>query len=82
MAPISDGDKIKWTYLKPNRLGIETLALLGFNDPPEIYAIVKENIDYTGIFEASLENKLNDFFVALNWGSVPKSNNAKNFFEF
>ena len=82
MAPISDGDKIKWTYLKTNRLGIETLALLGFNDPPEIYSIVKDNIDYISIFESSLENKLNDFFKALNWGQVPQNNNIGNFFEF
>jgi hypothetical protein len=82
MAPISDGDKIKWTYLKPNRLGIETLALTGFNDPMDIYSIVKEHIDYTSIFEASLENKLNDFFGALGWSEVPKNNYGKNFFEF
>ena len=82
MAPISDGDKIKWTYLKPNRLGIETLALTGFNDPEDIYSIVKENIDYTSIFEASLENKLNDFFGALGWGVVPQNNNMKSFFDF
>jgi DNA polymerase elongation subunit (family B) len=82
LAPITDGDKIKWTYLKPNRYGIETLALTGFNDPQQIYSIVKENIDYKAIFEASLENKLNDFFAALGWSEVPKNNNIGNFFEF
>jgi DNA polymerase elongation subunit (family B) len=83
LAPISDGDKIKWTYLKPNRLGIETLALTGFNDPPEIYSILKENIDFDCIFESSLENKLNDFFKALGWGKeVPKNNNGNKFFDF
>lgn len=82
LAPISDGDKIKWAYLKPNRLGIETLALTGFNDPPEIYSIFKENIDYDGIFESSLENKLNDFFKALGWSEVPKNNNGNKFFDF
>jgi len=82
LAPITDGDKIKWTYLKPNRFGIETLALTGFNDPEQIYSIVKENIDHKSIFEASLENKLNDFFAALSWSEVPKNNNIGNFFEF
>ena len=82
MAPIKDGDKIKWTYLKPNQLGIETCALTGYNDPEEILSIVKENIDYNGIFESSLKNKLDDFFSALGWGSCPNSNNAKKFFEF
>jgi DNA polymerase elongation subunit (family B) len=82
LAPISDGDKIKWTYLKSNRLGIETLALTGFNDPPEIYSIFKENIDYDRIFESSLENKLNDFFKALGWSEVPKNNNGNKFFDF
>jgi len=82
MAPIKDGDKIKWTYLKPNQLGIETCALTGYNDPLEILSIVKENVDYNGIFESSLKNKLDDFFSALGWGSVPNNNNTKKFFEF
>ena len=82
MAPISDGDKIKWTYLKNNSFGLETIALTGYNDPKEILALVKDNLDYTSIFEASLLNKLNDFFAALGWSEVPKNNHAKQFFDF
>jgi hypothetical protein len=82
MAPISDGDKIKWTYLKNNSFGLETIALTGYNDPKEILALVKDNLDYTSIFEASLLNKLNDFFAALGWSEVPKNNHAKKFFDF
>ncbi len=82
MAPIKDGDKIKWTYLKNNRYGVETMALTGYNDPKEILEFMKENLDYDAIFEASLVNKLNDFFAALGWSEVPKNNHAKKFFDF
>ena len=81
IPPIQDRDKAKWTYLKPNSYGIETLALTG-TDPQEIINIVKENVDYNAVFQSSLENKLNDFFSARGWGEIPDNNNAKKFFDF
>jgi len=80
--PIVDGEKIKWTYLKNNRLGLDTLAIKGFEDPEQIIKMITEYIDYEKIFTASLENKLQDFYDALNWGRIPKNDNVSDFFSF
>ena len=65
ISPIGNGEKIKWTYLKNNPLGLDTLAVRGFEDPIEIIKFIEQYIDYERIFEASLENKLGDFYNAL-----------------
>ena len=82
MPPISDGEKIKWTYLKPNPLGLDTLACKGFGDPEEIIKFIQEYIDYERIFEASLENKLGDFYSAMRWGAIPTNGVINDFFSF
>jgi DNA polymerase elongation subunit (family B) len=80
--PILDGEKIKWTYLKQNPFGIESCAVKGFEDPEEILKFITQYIDYEKIFTASLENKLGDFYSALNWGAIPKNDNMADFFSF
>lgn len=82
IPPIGDGEKIKWTYLKNNPLGLDTLAVKGFEDPIEIIKFIEQYIDYERIFEASLENKLGDFYGALNWGVIPTNNVINDFFSF
>ena len=42
--PISDGEKIKWTYLKQNTLGLDTVAAKGFEDPEEIIKFINMSI--------------------------------------
>ena len=39
---ISDGDKIKWVYLKNNPIGMETIAFKGFEDSPKVIKFIKE----------------------------------------
>ena len=80
--PIISGEKIKWTYLKQNPFGLNTCALKGFDDPVEIIKFITDNIDYDHIFESSLENKLTDFYNALQYGKVPKDKNMEEFFSF
>jgi DNA polymerase elongation subunit (family B) len=80
--PIAEGEKIKWTYLKNNPFGIESCAVKGFEDDDRIIKFITQYIDYEKIFTASLENKLTDFYNALNWGAVTKNDNLSNFFEF
>jgi hypothetical protein len=81
---IRDGDKIKWTYLKPNSQGITTMALKGYDDPQELIQLVDEYLDYNKSYETELENKVGDFYEALDWGLLPTSINQKasKFFDF
>jgi len=74
--PMKDGDKIKWVYLKSNPLGLDSVGLTGYNDPKEILDLVQQYIDYDLIWQKELENKLDDFYKAMNW-EKPNPNLAK-----
>jgi len=79
---VINGEKIRWTYLKPNSLGMTQCALKGYDDPEPIVNIIKENIDYNKIFKSAFSNKLNDFYGAMKWGTIPENNNLGKFFSF
>ena len=59
---ISQGEKIKWVYLKQNPLRIESVAFLEHNIPDKVRAFIEENIDREKIFNSILFNKLKGFF--------------------
>jgi DNA polymerase elongation subunit (family B) len=81
--PMKDGDKIKWVYLKNNPLGLDSVGMTGYNDPPEILDLVKEYIDYELIWQKELENKLDDFYLAMKWEKPsPNLKKASQFFGF
>ena len=81
--PMKDGDKIKWVYLKKNPLGLETTAFTGHSDPPEINAFIEQYIDYDLIWEKELNNKLDDFYKAMDWEKPnPNLATASQFFSF
>jgi len=79
---IINGEKIKWTYLKANNMGLVTMAMKGFEDPPPIEKFVQDNINYNKVFSSAFANKLNDFYGAMNWGRIPENNNLNKFFAF
>jgi DNA polymerase elongation subunit (family B) len=81
---ISDGAKIKWVYLTPNPFRIDTVALTGYNDPPQIEELVSKYVDYNALYENELQKKLDDFYTALRWGNIPTkvNQNANKFFDF
>lgn len=81
---ITDGEKIKYVYLKNNPLQIDALAVKGYHDPKEIIELVIQYIDADASFEKELRNKLDDFYTALNWGNIPTevNQNANEFFAF
>ena len=83
-APLRDGDKIKWAYLKNNPFGLDAVAFRGDGqDPDEIMELLKSHIDYDKIFERELLSKLQDFYGALGWGEVISSQKtAARFFQF
>ena len=82
--PIVDGDKIKYVMLKPNRYKIASLAIKGYQDPPELVQMIEEHIDTDAMFDNELRNKLDDFYSALKWGNIPTevNQNADAFFAF
>ncbi len=81
---ISDGEKIKYVYLTNNPWNLETIAVKGYNDPPEITNIAEQYIDYEALFVNELKKKLVDFYSAMNWGLLPTDVNQKadEFFSF
>ena len=79
---IINGEKIKWTYLNPNNMGLDTIAMKGFEDPIAIEKFVQDNINYNKVFTSAFANKLNDFYGAMKWGSIPENNNLGKFFAF
>lgn len=79
---ITNGEKIKWAYLKNNPYGFDTMALRGHEDPTEIIEFVETYIDRDKIFDRELRGKLDDFYSAMNWGILPQNNNMGKFFKF
>ena len=81
---ISDGEKVKYVYLRDNPLNLETVAVRGDNDPKQIVEIAETYIDYDALFENELKTKLDDFYQALKWGLLPTevNQNAAAFFSF
>ncbi len=81
---ISDGEKIKWVYLRQNPWNLEAIAVKGYGDPQEIVEIVNTYIDYNALFENELQKKLEDFYSALRWGNIPTevNQNAQEWFSF
>jgi DNA polymerase elongation subunit (family B) len=83
-SPITDGDKVRWAYLKDNPLMISELAFKGYNDPKEVMDFLHEYIDYDKIFDSELKKKLENFYTALSWGKISTeiNQNAGKFFSF
>lgn len=67
---ISNGDKIKWLYLKNNPLGIAVLAIKGYEDPKEILDFVYQYLDYDKIYLSNFEKKIQSLYDTLKW-SMP-----------
>lgn len=81
---IADGEKIKYVYLRKNPLQIDTIAVKGYNDPPQIVEMIVKYIDTDALFENELRNKLDDFYSSLNWGNIPTevNQNSSEWFSF
>lgn len=83
-APIEDGEKIKYVFLKKNPLHIDTLAVKGYGDPSQITNLIEQYIDIDALFDKELKNKLEQIYTALRWGNLPTNvnQNASTFFDF
>lgn len=82
--PIRDGDKIKYAILKTNPANLETLALKTYDDPQEFVDLIIKYFDYDATFESNLVKKLEAWYEALSWGTIPTkmSQTAGKFFSF
>ena len=82
VTDITNGEKVKWGYLKNNPYGFDTMALRGYEDPKELVNFVNMYIDRDKMFERDLQGKIDDFYAAMNWGKLPENNNMGKFFSF
>ena len=64
---ITQGEKVKWIYLKPNPYQIDAIAFLDFDLPEKIKSFIEEYADRKKIFESILLNKLEGFYNDLGW---------------
>jgi hypothetical protein len=64
---ITQGDKVKWIYLKPNPYQIDAISFLDYDLPEKIEAFIEKYADRKKIFESILLNKLEGFYSDLNW---------------
>jgi len=82
VTDITNGEKVKWGYLKNNPYGFDTMALRGYEDPKELVEFVNMYIDKDKMFERDLQGKIDDFYAAMNWGKLPENNTVNKFFSF
>jgi len=80
--PITNGDKIKFIYLKQNPLGIENLGIRGFEDPEEVLTFIEQYVDYDKVFDKLLGKKLQQFYDALGYGKFIDNSAIGQFFQF
>ena len=64
---ITQGEKIKWIYLKPNPYQINAISFLDFDLPEKIRIFIEEYADRDKIFDSILLNKLEGFYSDLGW---------------
>ena len=57
-SAITQGDKVKWIYLKPNPYQIDAVAFLDFDLADKISTFIEEYADRKKIFESILLNKV------------------------
>lgn len=75
--PIRDGDKIKWIYLRENSLGIEQMALKGYDDPKELTEFVMTYMSREEMYKHELKKKIQNFYDVLDWGLISTEVNQK-----
>ena len=72
-SEIFDGEKIMWVYLKPNPIGLQTIAYKGYEDPPEVLDFIRQFINPNKLYKQALHKKIMMFYQALNWNEPTDS---------
>lgn len=68
--PIEDNDKILYGYLTENPYGFDTMAITGYDDPPEILEFLEQYLDKPKIFESKLVGKVESIWEDLGFGKL------------
>ena len=78
---ISNGDKIKWVWLKNNPMGMRMIAFKGYEDPIEIIKYIKEYVDYKEMYDRNFLGKVEKIYGALKWDMpIDKKYSLERFF--
>ena len=78
---ISNGNKVRWVYLKENPLKIDGLAYKGYDDPKQIIDFINQYVDRDKLFDKALKKKIQMFYDAMSWDMpVDKKNSIERFF--
>jgi hypothetical protein len=64
---ITQGEKVKWIYLKPNPYQIDAIAFLDYDLADKIRDFIEMYADREKIFDSILLNKLEGFYSDLGW---------------
>ena len=78
---ITQGERIKWIYLKSNPFRIDAIAFLDYDIPKEIRTFIEKYADRQKVFESILLNKLEGFYNDLGW-SLNLNPHRNKFFKF
>ena len=79
---IRDFDKIMWVNLRNNPYKIESMALTGYNDPPQIISFIEEYVDKEEVFNSIFLNKLESLYSDLKWSFPSLNKFTHKFFKF
>ena len=78
---ITNGNKIKWVYLKDNEFGFDSIGFKGYEDPPQLLDFIKKNIDHNRMYEQAMTKKIGMFYDSMKWEAVvDKQQSIERFF--
>ena len=60
--PITNGNKVRWVYLKENPLKIDGIAYKGYDDPKQIIDFINQYVDRYKLFDKALNKKIEMFY--------------------
>lgn len=76
------GDKVYIVYLERNQYRIDSVAIKGYEDPPELIEFVEEFIDKNKLFDSVLKKKIEKIYEDLGWGQPIFNSIIPEFFTF
>ena len=79
---IQIGDKVYIIYLKKNPYRIDSIAIKGYDDPPELIEFIEEFIDKDKLFEAVIQKKIEKIYQDMNYGAVVFNSIISDYFAF